>query len=413
MHGREVDVAIVGGGLAGGLIALALFRQRPDLSIALFEQGDVLGGNHRWSWFESDLDEAGRELLEAFPRTEWHKGYDVRFPKYLRTLSSGYLSLSSADYHANLMEVLPENCVRLGSKAETLDAQSVTLDNGERITAKTVIDCRPFEPSPHLQGGWQIFHGQHFRLDQPHGIDRPMIMDADVEQSAPYGNGGAYRFVYVLPLAEDELFIEDTYYADKPRIERDVLAGRIKAYASQHGWDGQLLGDETGLLPVITGGDFEAYQDSLRIPGVAVAGARGGFSHPLTSYTVPIAVENALAIAAEVDAQIFGEITGQADLSSTRLADFCEARAQAHWHQTNIYRMLGRMLFGAAQPHRRVDIFQRFYGLREPLIERFYSTHSTWADKFRILCGKPPVSIPRALGALAGEGEPLTSEKHK
>jgi lycopene beta-cyclase len=130
-----------------------------------------------------------------------------------------------------------------------------------------------------------------------------------------------------------------------------------------------------------------------------MAGARGGFSHPLTSYTVPIAVENALAIAA------------QGDLTGPRLADFVERRAHAHWQKTGIYRALGRMLFKAAEPERRVDIFQRFYGLPESLIERFYACHSTLPDKARILIGKPPVPIPRAIRALASKGQPLTLEK--
>ena len=404
MSGRKVDVAIVGGGLAGGLIALALFRRNPDLNISLIEQGATLGGNHRWSWFESDLGGAADELLAPFPSTQWDAGYDVRFPKYQRTLASGYRSMVSSDYHTSLMELLPSGTVQLNCAADALDADGVTLADGARIAASAVIDCRPFQPTSHLQGGWQIFHGQRFRLDQPHGIERPMIMDADVDQLAPYGNGGAYRFVYVLPLSEDEVFIEDTYYADEARLDRDVLASRIASYQKQKGWDGELVGDETGLLPVVTGGDFTAHQAQLRIAGVAMAGARGGFSHPLTSYTVPIAVENALAIA---DA-----VAQQSQLSGAELAAFCEARAQDHWRETNIYRMLGRMLFGAAQPHRRVDIFQRFYRLRERLIERFYSAHSTPFDKFRILCGKPPVSIPRAIGALAGNGEPLTTEKN-
>lgn len=399
MSGHEVDVAIVGGGLAGGLIALALFRQRPDLKLAVIEQGASLGGNHRWSWFETDFDQQGRALMQLFPRTQWPTGYDVQFPEYRRTLRSGYQSLSSADFHATLVESLPPESLLLNTSATALDAAGVTVSDGMRISAKAVIDCRPFEPSPHLQGGWQVFHGQHFRLDQPHGIDRPTIMDAAVDQLAPHGDGGAYRFVYVLPLTPDELFIEDTYYADAPKLDRDALAGRIKTYRRDKGWKGQLIGDESGWIPVITGGDFDAYVDDLRIEGVAIAGARGGFVHPLTSYTVPIAIDNALAIAS------------QADLSGTHLATFFEARAQRHWRKTRIYRMLGKMLFGAAEPTNRLAIFQRFYRLREPLIERFYSARSSAADKFRILCGRPPVSIPRAIGALAKPGAPLTTEK--
>lgn len=402
MNGRMTDVVIVGGGLAGGLIALALHRARPEWHLQLIESGEVLGGNHRWSWFSSDLTAAGEALLEQFEQIRWDSGYDVQFPRYRRTLGAGYRSLASEDFDAGLKRLLPPEAIRLKARVATLDAEGVTLESGERIAARTVIDCRSFTPSERLLGGWQIFTGRHFKYDKPHGIAQPIIMDASITQHAPAGNRSAYRFMYVLPLAEDELFFEDTYYDEMPAMDRDLLSRRIDQYASENGFvGGTEIGAESGVLPVITGGDFDAYLDSIRIPGVAMAGARGGFSHPLTSYTVPIAVENALAIAQ------------QGDLAGVQLANFCETRAQAHWRTTGIYRALGRMLFKAAEPQRRVDIFQRFYGLPESLIERFYACHSTLPDKARILIGKPPVPIPRAVRALASKGTPLTMEKMK
>ncbi|WFL76218.1 lycopene beta-cyclase CrtY [Altererythrobacter arenosus] len=400
MNGRMIDVAIVGGGLAGGLIALALYRQRPELRLALIESGDVLGGNHRWSWFANDLSDDGQALLETFRQAEWDKGYKVAFPSYHRSLSTPYRSLASSEFHKGLMRLLPPESVRLKTEATALDAEGVTLASGERIPARAVIDCRLFVPSPHLNGGWQVFMGRHIRLAEPHGIDRPVIMDAALDQLAPAGNGGAYRFVYVLPLAAHDLFIEDTYYADDPALDRSALSSRIDAYCRRGGWqDAEIVGGETGVLPVMSGGDFRAYQRSIAIPGVAVAGARGGFSHPLTSYTVPIAVENALAIAREVD------------LTGAQLAAFCEARARRHWGRTGFYRRLARMLFQAAEPHRRRDIFERFYKLPESLIERFYAARSTRTDKLRILCGKPPVAVGPALAALSSRGQPLSENR--
>ncbi|MFX8875712.1 lycopene cyclase family protein, partial [Acinetobacter baumannii] len=53
MTGHDCDIAILGGGLAGGLIALALAKARPDLSLRLIERGPTLGGNHVWSVFET------------------------------------------------------------------------------------------------------------------------------------------------------------------------------------------------------------------------------------------------------------------------------------------------------------------------------------------------------------------------
>lgn len=388
--GGRCDLAIVGGGLSGGLIALAVARQSPDLDIRLIEAGERLGGNHRWSWFDSDLDDTRRALLEPFRKAEWTDGYDVRFPAYRRHLQGGYNSLASADFHAALMRELPQGTVMVKRPVAELSADAVTLANGERISARAVIDCRGIDEAPELEGGWQVFLGRHMRTARPHGVTRPMIMDAGVEQH------GAYRFVYVLPLGLDELFIEDTYYADSPELDRRALGSRVELYCQKHGWDGEILGHETGVLPVITGGNFAAFQHARRIEGVAAAGATGGFVHPLTSYTVPFAVRVAHLVAEN------------ATLPGEQLAALLEAQARRHWGRMKFYRRLGTMLFGAAQPERRFRIFERFYRLKRPLIERFYAGNSTFADRMRILSGRPPVSVLRAIGALASSRQKLS-----
>jgi lycopene beta-cyclase len=210
---------------------------------------------------------------------------------------------------------------------------------------------------------------------------------------------GGYRFVYILPLGANDVFIEDTYYQDTPTLDRSALSSRIDAYAAAQGWRGELVHFETGVLPVVTGGDFSRWQAELSIPGVARAGARGGFVHPLTSYTLPFAVATALDIAAN------------ADLPGDQLAAKLEARAREHWQQTGFYRLLGRMLFGAALPQERWRIFARFYRLDAGLIERFYAGKSTWADRARVLIGKPPVPLGGAIRAITSGAPPLLKDR--
>lgn len=395
MNGHTLDIAVVGGGLAGGLIALAIHRAHPGSRIALIEAGGSFGGNHRWSWFTGDLDPEGEALMAPFTQTSWPDGNMVRFPAHERHLAGEYRSLASSDFDRALRHLLPQRAIMAGTRVTSLSERGVELAGGGRLDAATVIDCRDALPSPHLTGGWQVFMGRHLRCDSPHGVVRPVIMDATVEQH------GAYRFVYVLPLGPQDIFVEDTYYADEPQLDRALLSERIAAYCAAQGWTGETVGEETGVLPVVTGGDFAAYRASLAVPGVALAGARGGFTHPLTSYTMPIAVANALAIARE------------AHLAGDELARFVDRRAHGHWRATRFYRMLGKMLFDAAEPERRYKIFERFYRLPEPLIERFYAARSTRLDQLRTLTGKPPVPIPRAIAALLGKGRPLVQGKKR
>ena len=395
MRGRRIDIAIVGGGLSGGLIAAALAIHRPELELALIESGRQLGGNHRWSWFASDLSPEGEELLSSFRKTEWDEGYDVGFPAHIRRLKTPYRSMSSPDFDAALRRLVVEQAIMTGRPAEQVEAGKVTLAGGVEIKARTVIDCRGMDPSPHLMGGWQLFMGRHVRMDRPHRVKRPVIMDATVEQL------GGYRFVYVLPLGSHDIFVEDTYYSDTPQLDRSALSSRIDAYCNQHGWQGEIIGSETGVLPVITGGSFARFQAEHRIAGVACAGMRGGFAHPLTSYSLPQAVETALLVAQD------------ADLPGEQLAAILEARARSHWNKTRFYRTLGSMLFGAAKPDKRYKIFERFYRLPEPLIERFYAARSTRLDRLRVLCGRPPVPLGRALGSLRRAGKPMSDTPAK
>ena len=394
MERHDLDIAIAGGGLAGGLIALALHFRCPDLEIALFESGETIGGHHRWSWFDSDLSPAGRALMSAFDTVSW-PAYNVRFPKYERTLGSRYNSLASADFDRAIRQELPAAAIRTGTEVVSVDEGGITLADQQRITASAVVDCRGAEIGSGLEGGWQVFLGRHLRCEDPHGVTRPIIMDADVAQH------GAYRFVYVLPLSDTDLFIEDTYYADEPLLERAVLAERIDAYCEARGWRGETLDEETGVLPVISGGDASALAASSptskdTLGGVATGGIRGGFTHPRTSYTLPFAVENAIAV------------TRSAGVPGAHMAEMMAERSADHWRRTRFYRLLGRMLFGAALPEQRYIVFQHFYRLPQALIERFYAGRSTALDKARILSGRPPVPIKRALHALVTPGTPLS-----
>ena len=123
---------------------------------------------------------------------------------------------------------------------------------------------------------------------------------------------------------------------------------------------------------------------------VAKAGARAGLYHPTTGYSLPDAVRLAIRIA---DAP---------DLSGPALHDLTHDHAASAWADRRFYRMLDAMLFKAAVPDQRYKVLERFYTLRSGLIARFYAGKSTTADKLRVLAGKPPVPLLRAIRALRG-----------
>ena len=370
----EHDLLIVGGGLSGGLIACALAALRPDVRLLLLERGEAPGGNHVWSFFDGDVTPADRWLVDPFLSHRWEQGHEVRFPGFARRLDTPYNSITSARFATVLRDRLGERLMT-GVEVAHLRAGEVELADGRLLRARAVIDARGAGELSALRCGWQKFVGLTLRLPRPHGIDRPVIMDATVPQI------DGYRFVYLLPWDECSLFVEDTYYSDGPELDGPAIEDRIAAYARSQGWEGaQIVHREQGVLPVVHGGDFDRYWPSS--DPVARAGAAAGLFQPMTGYSLPDAVRFALWLA---------------DRPMEELAAATRAYALRHWRRGGYYRLLGRMLFGAAVPDRRWRIFARFYRLRPELIQRFYAGRSTLADRIRILCGRPPVRIRDAM----------------
>ena len=377
----QCDVAIVGGGLAGGLIALALRTRRPDVDIRLIEPGPI-GGEHVWSFFSSDVAEADRWLAAPLVSYRWPE-YDVAFPGHRRTLGESYYSIESNRFARVVGDALMPGQL-IAEKAIGVGVGAVVLASGDRVEARGVIDARGAADMSMLDLGWQKFVGRELVLGEPHSVARPMVMDATVEQI------DGYRFVYCLPFGERRMFVEDTYYSDAPDLDRAVLDERIHAYAAAKGWQVDGIGrEETGALPVAIGGDFDAFWRGGGAK-VAKAGLRAGLFHPTTGYSLPDAIRLAVTIA------------GASDLSSEALHDLTHGMARRAWDRRGFYRMLDAMLFRAAKPEERYRILERFYRLDPGLIGRFYAGRSTMTDKARILTGKPPVPIRRALAAIRG-----------
>ncbi len=378
----DFDLIFVGGGLSSSLTAYRLQKARPDLRLAIVERDDRLGGNHTWCFHATDVTPSQLEWLEPFITTRW-EGQSVRFPERERHLSTPYLSATSD----RLDEVMAESGVtRLsGQAAAHIERDSVALADQTTLTG-TVIDGRGPNDAEELTIGFQKFLGLELKFSKPHGLKHPIIMDATVPQT------DGYRFIYVLPFTEDTALIEDTYYADEHAFDRQALRDDIHAYAAKQGWDvAEVIREEEGVLPIVLEGDLEAYFDHFADQPSPI-GLRAALFHPITGYSLPEA-----AALADVIAEL-------PTLTPDSVAKAVREQSLKRWRAHRFSRLLNRMLFRAAKPELRYVVLQRFYGLPQPLIERFYAGRSTLGDRARILAGKPPVPITRAIKALAPRG---------
>lgn len=374
----ERDILLVGGGLANGLIAYRLREQRPELRIVMFDPRPP-GTDRTWSFHESDLSESQRGWLAPFIAHRW-PSQEVRFPNVKRRLASPYATVSG-DRFREILERDPRlEIVRTG--ARSMSAQQVETTDGAVYAAPLVIDGTGHRSSASFRCGWQKFLGLELELKAPSRLQNPLLMDATVAQT------DGFRFVYCLPLAPHRILVEDTYYSASPDIDRPALRDGVLRYAAAAGWSvGDVLRTESGALPIPLSGDIDWFwRREDDVP--ARSGMAAGLFHMVTGYSLPDAV------------RLADELAAFNPLTSETVAALVETRSRRHWRDQAFYRMLNRMLFCAARPDQRWRVMERFYRLPRPLIERFYAGRTNGLDKLRLLAGRPPVPVGRALSCL-------------
>lgn len=383
---RHYDFLLVGGGLQAGLIALAARELRPDATVAIVERGDRLGGNHTWCFHEDDVPARIAPALEPAVARRW-PGYEVRFPGHRRRVDIAYAAVTSDSLHdavARRVEGAPGCDLVLGADAREVSESGVALASGERLSGRLVVDARGPRPdgAPEAGAGYQSFVGLELQLRGPHGLAEPVVMDARVPQL------GGFRFFYALPFSPRRILLEDTYFADEPELDRELVAERVRARAGELGLEIERVArEEAGVLPMPWSGGLP------RAPaaGAAVAaGYRGGFFHPATGYSFPAAARVAECLASRGPEEGRGALAGA---------------IARHRRQARLGQLLNLLSFRFMAPAERYRAYERFYRLPEPTIRRFYALEMTIGDGLRILGGKPPagLSVRRALaGAGAG-----------
>jgi lycopene beta-cyclase len=365
----EFDYVLVGGGLQNGLIATALRKRQPESRIALIERDGALGGNHTWCFHGTDVTPASRDWLERLVVHAW-PGYRVAFPSLHRTINGRYSAVTSArldEVASAAVRGGPGSKLFLNTEVSDVDTHVVTLSSGGHLEGRVVIDSRgPPPPLGPAAAGYQKFLGLELELARPHDLDRPILMDATVDQSE------GYRFFYILPLGPTRLLVEDTYFHEDPSLERGRLRDGVLGYATSRGWKAtEVVREEVGVLPMPWAGSPDVPRS-----GPLLGGYRGGWFHPGTGYSFPVAARLAEFVAGRPPSDLFG-----ADLRRF---------TREHIRQVRYVQLLNRFLFRWFPPSARIAIFARFYRLPGTTTERFYCLRLTWLDSLRLITVRPP-----------------------
>jgi lycopene beta-cyclase len=370
-------IVFVGAGLANGLAAWRLAQLQPQLAFVVLEAAAGLGGRHTWSFHRSDISDHNHfEWLRPLLSGKW-QGYDVRFPGLARPFQEEYASIRAESF-ARYLEPFLGNRLRLGCKVRAVFSDRVVLDDGSVVPARLVVDGRGFASAPAGPCGWQKFLGLVLRTSRPHGITRPVLMDACVEQR------DGFRFFYALPWSDTEILIEDTRYSDTPEVDEGESEREILLYAQRHGLSvAAILEREVGALPI----PFHGYEHAYPDDGIVRSGVAAGLFHPTTGYSLAEAVAFAERLA---------EVAGEPPMAVARRL---RQAAIGRWREGAFFRRLNNMLFLAAAPADRWRVLRQFYGRDAALIARFYAGRLRALDRLRLLSGRPPVPMSRGLAA--------------
>ncbi len=412
---QRYDCILVGGGLQGGLLALAMKEFHPNARVLMLERGPVLAGNHTWSFHPGDVPAACRSWVDPLVQHRWD-GYEVRLGKFRRSVLLQYASIPSEHFASVVgglfktnsahtvafLERSPEMSVAAGCGGATNDIFSaderrkgsdcadsdcadsewvlltdthvveiaedhVVTSCGQSFHSPLIIDCRgPSRLAGKRGCGYQKFFGFELELREDWPLTNPTVMESIADQR------DGFRFLYTLPFGRRRVMIEDTRFSDSPELERQDCWDVVDHHLRGQGITGfRIVREESGVLPM----PFDAVgkpsdQDQL------AGGYAGGWFHAATGYSLPMAVAFAHAVASGPLAGAHGRV---------------EELARDHRWRATYSRFLNRLLFRLVTPKHRYRIFKRFYRvLGDDAIKRFYSHRFGPADAFRIIVGIPP-----------------------
>ncbi len=362
-RGRRQGILIAGGGLAGSLAALAMARLRPDVPLLIVEERDRFGGDCFHHLFTDELDREAQTLLAAIPGHRW-PGFYLAFPGLARNLKGTIGGFAPEALHETMVATLRPDQYRLGTRIVAVREDALVLDGGETIKAEGALDARGASNLSMLELLYETRVERQVRTAEPHRLDRPVLVDATIEQNL------GFAFIQAFPLGEDRLRIAKLLVSERAQPD-EAADARLDHYLTMRGWRTAEVEATCGLArPLPIGGDFSAF---WRIGGARVAklGLRGGFFDPATGRTLVDAARTALLLAEQ---KAFG---------GAALHDFFEDPARQLWKKRELQRSINAAIAATAPEARRMTA-ERLYRLEPGTVVRLRSDKLGMIDRHRI-----------------------------
>jgi len=289
------DIGVLGSGPAALSIAAAFVERGASVTLVAPEPESPWKPNYcLWA---DELPHRMRGLVEH----SWAEAC-VATPWRTQVLDRQYAKLHTRELQGFLWNTLRSGSARVTSDRATRlehrpEETRVHTEDGSETRARVVIDASgarsPFIQRTHRGApAFQTAFGLLLRAPN-HGFDpnRMVLMDfreASIHASDPPS------FLYMLPLGEDRIFIEETSLARRPAMRLDPLRKRLMARLPGLGLeDCERLGEEHCSIAMGLG---------LPTTGQSVVpfGAAGAMVHPASGYLISRVLRQAEPVAESI-----------------------------------------------------------------------------------------------------------------
>ena len=300
---QQVDIAILGGGLAGLSLAAELAKpQFAHLNVLVIEPREAYTRDKTWSYWRQDphaFSHVESAVWQAWQVQNAHKTVKIDAKNAENYV---YASIASDDFYAAALAKIAAcqhvnvlQAVSVESLDETNNGVVVLLKNGNKVLVKRAIfDSRPVETSPIKTNSVKINPEQHLTqhfMGLQLAAQSPIFDENTVDLMHFKSSSHGVHFMYVLPYSATEALVESTWLCNHHHHED--YAEELHGYIAGR-WpnvDFKVKYTEIGSLPLVSSKPLPCkpipmrlaeHQNSL-VPIVNI-GTRAGTARAATGY---------------------------------------------------------------------------------------------------------------------------------